>query len=378
MRKFTGSLLVILAFAAAPLAVFAATSFIQLNQGDSATIECLSDNLTVTQESAVKALAVCSAAVAVPTNTPAPIETPTETPIPVVPTNTPEPTPTPTHDHSGHMDQADLRWHAPGAHGDRPFHEHGDPVPQWVLDAGYDPQYTHVGNTPGENHSYWKHTGFKGWAGRFNNQDWYAVLHLDINPGGHDSRFHSFQFWVRDGNLAVSHFHGWLDFGVGNNTGPNKVITCGVDSTIRPIIKVNQVGCPVTFENWYAAPALGGRANWMPDFGFNINPNYFAGGDILNPATWTPTGGIRNTTRRIEIAWYANRSDLRGEFWSTQFGDLVSGPSDPLCGTTRSYGDKTYTIACLKQTIQPTLQSVQFPGNAIQRTFPGNGVQFPN
>lgn len=89
MRKFTGSLFVILAFAAAPLAVFAATSFIQLNQGDSATIECLSDSLTVTQESAVKALAVCSAVVvspiATPTftleNTPVPADTPT----PVVP-----------------------------------------------------------------------------------------------------------------------------------------------------------------------------------------------------------------------------------------------------------------------------------------------------
>lgn len=365
-------LLVVSIIALSLTGVAYAAHVLTLDAGDSIAIRCNADVLQVTQDNPVSALAICSA-----NATATPIPADTATPIPAD-TATPEPTATPTMDHSGHMDEADLRWHAPGAHGDRPFHEHGDPVPQWVLDAGYDPQFTHVGNTPGENHAYWKHTGFKGWAGRFNNQDWYGVFHLDFNPGGHDSRFHSFQFWVRDTNLAVSHFHGWLDFGQGNNTGPNKVITCGVDSNVRPIIKVNQAGCPVTFENWYAAPALGGRADWSPDFGFNINPNYFAGGDILNPATWTPTGGVRNLTRRAEIAWYANRSDLRGDFWTTQFGDLVSGPNDPLCGTQRSYGEKTYTIACLKQTIQPTLQSIQFPGNAIQRNFPGNGVVLPN
>ena len=289
-----------------------------------------------------------------------------------------QPTATPTSQPPG--DMTDMTWHPPGAHGDRPFHEHGDAAPQWVTAAGYSPMFAHMGGTPGENLPYWKHTAFKQWAGTFNGQEWFGVFHLDFQPGGHVSRFHSYQLWVRDSSGAVSAISGWLDFGTGNSTGPQVVETCGQDSDVRPIMLVNRSGCPVRFENWYAR--AGGSGDWAPDFGFNINPNFYAGGDPANPATWTPTGGVRNLERRIEFAWYLGGSGIRpaprGEFYATQWGDLVSGPADPVCGTQRTYGDRSYTVLCLRQYVAPTVQPMTFPGNAVQRRFPGEGVALPN
>jgi hypothetical protein len=275
------------------------------------------------------------------------------------------------------MDEIDMFWHEPGlAHGDRPAHEHGDPPPAWLVAAGIRPSFMHVAMTPNENMPYWKHTGFKGWAGRFNGVDWYGVFHLDFNPGGHVSRFHSYQIWFRDPTGAISHMHGWMDFGVGNSTGPQLVTLCGTDTDVRPVMTPTQVGCPIRFESWYAR--AGGNGDWAPDFGFNINPNYYAGGDPTNPTTWTDTGYVRNLERRIEFAWYPFRSQLRGEFWTTQWGDQVSGPNDPRCGTQRTFGERTYTVVCLRQFIAPTLPEISFPGNSAGRTFPGNGVVLPN
>lgn len=296
------------------------------------------------------------------------------------PTATPAPTPAPTDPpHPPHppMDEIDMFWHPPGvAHGDRPAHEHGDPPPAWLLDAGIRPSFMHPAMTPGENMPYWKHTAFKGWSGRLKGVDWYGIFHLDFQPGGHASRFHGYQLWLRDATGAISHMHGWLDFGVGNDTGPQLVPLCGNDTPVRPVMAPTQVGCPIHFESWYAR--AGGSGDWAPDFGFNINPNFYAGGDPNNPATWTNTGYVRNLDRRIEFAWYSFRSPLRGEFWTTQWGDVVSGANDPVCGTQRTIGARTYTVVCLRQYIAPTLTEISFPGNSVHRIFPGDGVVLPN
>lgn len=317
----------------------------------------------------------------------------TATPAPQ-PTTIPAPQPTAT---PVAGDMADMVWHAPGlTHGDRPAHEHGDAPPVWLLQAyGYtDPSqlmlFTHTGSTPGENVLNYKHTAFKGFAGTFatacGTNEWFSVNHLDTNPAGHTSRFHSYQLWVKDCQGGISHFSGWLDFGTGNMAGPQKVVICGIDSGIRPIMLVNQAGCDVRFENWYAR--AGGSGGWAPDFGFNINPTYYdiGGGDPLNPADWQPIGGSpRNFTRRIEWAWYAGRQHPTGAFFSTQWGDLVSGANDPVCGTQRTIGGKTYTVACIEQFIAPTLPEISFDTvqgpnrNSMQRQFPaGSGVVFPN
>ena len=58
-------------------------------------------------------------------------------------------------------------------------------------------------------------------------------------------------------------------------------------------------------------------------------------------ANWWEAGGIRNLARRIEFAWYLSGSGIR-------------------------------------QYVAPTVQPMTFPGNAVQRDFPGNGVVLPN
>lgn len=292
------------------------------------------------------------------------------------PTNTPTPTQTPI---AGEM--IDMVWHEPGAHGDRPAHEHGDRTPQWVLDAGYNPMFVHGSGTPNENVPNYKHTGFKQWAGNFNGQDWFGIFHLDFNPSGRTSRFHSYQLWVKDATGAVSAISGWLDFGVGNNTFPNVVLQCQGDDSVRPIMNVPTQNCPLSFESWYAR--AGGSGDWAPDFGFNINPNYYFDGDPNNPQTWVNTGYVRNLNRRIEFAWYLGENGIRpaprGEFFTTQWGDIVTGLNDPICGTQRNYGEKSYTVKCIRQYIAPTLRAMTFPGNSDGRNFPGDGiVQFPN
>lgn len=348
-------------------------SFLGLDPGEVVTFSCpVGTTMSATRINARSYRLACSNASgaatptsAVPTVTPT-SAVPTVTPTPIVPTVTPTPH---AHDSAG--------WHAPGAHGGMTAHEHGDAAPSWLLAAGYTPSFDHSANTPNENAIAHKHQAMKGWAGRFNGVDWYGIFHLDFNPGGHVSRFHSYQLWLRDNTGAVSHMHGWLDFGEELNTGPNLIITCNVDNNTRPIMLVNKPGCTPRFENWY-----GNASSPGPDIGFNINPNYFAGGDPADPSTWMPTGGIRNLTRRIEFAYYGQwgGENLRGEFWTTQFGNVISGPTDPVCDGLREIevGEKTYTFLCLKQTIATSLPNVEFPGNSVQRVFPGSGVVLPN
>lgn len=357
------------------------TQIVTLLAGQSARVTCDSGgNITATFVRDLSAVDLTCGEAAAPT--------PTATAQPV------EPTPTATATAMPSADMVDMLWHAPMTHGDRPLHEHGDPPPSWVLDwAGVTevaqmPLFTHAASTPGENVAAYKHTAFKGWAGQFQTTSgpvqWYAVLHLDTNPVGQAGRFHSYQLWALDPSGNVSHWNGWLDFGTGNNTGSQKIVTCGQDSGIRPIILVNQAGCTVRFENWYARAGASGA--WAPDFGFNINPTYYdiGSGDPTNTALWRPIGTTpANLTRRMEWAWYAGRSGQRGTFWSTQFGEIVSGPGDPVCGTQRTIGQRSYTVLCLEQTIAPTMPEVSFQTtalparNSVQRTFAGPAA-FPN
>jgi hypothetical protein len=312
-----------------------------------------------------------------PTNTPVP---PTNTPVP--PTNTPvPPTNTPPTSPPGTgfgvvnaCGEGTHNWHGPVVNGCNATHEHGDAPPSWVQSSPFPAHFNHPANTPSEN--VLKHTGFKGFLMSDDGATVYTIMHIDSNPNGHTSRFHSYQMWARDPSGNVSYWDGWLDFGQGNNTGPN-LRRNGCDNTdVRPIMAVNDEPCnEVLFESWYSS--AGGSGGWAPDFGFNLLAQYYTGGDPNNMATWGPTGSL-NSVRRIELAWYDFRSSQRGSFWATQWGQIVSGPNDPVCGTSRTYGTKTYTTLCLQQYIAPTMTSVSFPGNSVQRTYSMTGVQLPN
>jgi hypothetical protein len=68
-----------------------------------------------------------------------------------------------------------------------------------------------------------------------------------------------------------------------------------------------------------------------------------------------------------------------GQFWATQFGEIVAGPDDPRCSDTTTKFDVTYENVCLEQYIAPTMQQVASPSiNAEQRQFDATGVQVPN
>lgn len=270
-------------------------------------------------------------------------------------------------------------WHAPTDH------EHGVQPPSWVTDAGYTVSFNHPANTPNENAFPYKHSAFKDTLLTDDGSQVFVVNHLDFNPAGHASRFHSFQFWVRDPSGGVTHLSGWLDFGTGSNTGPQTRRNCD-DTSVRPIMAFNARSCNalVSFESWYsAAGGFQNQGGLFPDFGFNDNPNYYdevpQAANPTDPATWDSTGYVRNLTRRMEVAYYADRDSRRGDFYTTQFGKAVSGPTDPVCGTSFTVGTKSYTVLCLKQHVATTVRSVSFPGNSIQQTYPGGGtVQLPN
>ncbi len=312
---------------------------------------------------------------------------PTSTNTPVPPTGTPAPTdtiiaPTATVSPTASGCCAAF-WHAPDGN-----HEHGDAPPQWLLNAGYTPSFTWPGNTPNENSISTKHSAFKGYSFTLEGSDVYFILHNDVNPGGDASRFHSLQFWWRDPSGNVSALGIWLDFGPDNTTqtGPNIVPRgCGLDETIRPVIFVNVQTCPngthpaqLFADVWYnrAGGPYGGSAGWAPDLGIFTSATYFYGGDPSLPSTWVPTGGL-NLNRSGDVSWYAFRDSHRGEFWSTQFGVIVSGPADPLCGTSKIVGTRTYTVVCLREYIAPTAVTIGYPGNSFARVYPGP-VSLPN
>lgn len=330
-----------------------------LNPGDTLTAEC-STTLTGTYASQRASISCFGA-----------------TPLPTTPPTSPTPVPPGEH-HLGRCGESMALWHPPVVGDCETQHEHGDAPPAWVTASAWPAMFDHPGNTPNEN--ILKHTSFKGFEARLDGIDLYVVMHLDTNPSGHNSRFHSYQMWARDGAGEVSHWDGWTDFADDDAQAGPTIRRHGCDDTgERPIMAVNDEACGVVrFENWYPRPGgHNGNGLWMPDFGFNVSPNYYTGGDPADPTTWVPTGG-ENATRRIEIAWYAGRSDHRGTFWATNFGEVVSGPSAPECGTTRTIGGRTYPVLCIQQHVSETLTSVQFPDNAVQKTYDMTGVVNPN
>lgn len=313
-----------------------------------------------------------------PTATPAP--QPTATPAP------PPPTPPPPSSNVGVCGESLDAWHPPVVNGCATGHEHGDPPPDWIAKAGYTLSFHGPFNTsPKENTA--KHQAMKGFSAKFNGTDVYFRVHAASNPLDRMARYHSYEVFARDPSGNVSHWQLWYNTGDPRpwNQGGARVVRRNPplpEEGQRPImLVVDQAAwdAGIRCEQWYSAP---GEPAWGWDFGWTIcntttlyqeNENATA----EDPSTWKLTGDL-GLTRRLEAAWYASRQHPTGKFWSTQFGEIVSGPNDPKCSATTNKFGTTYQNICLEQYIAPTMVDVKFPGNAAQKGFDGNGVKVPN
>lgn len=360
---------------------FAATRSTTVAPGDHLTAHCQTQWLVVTTTTnAINANCKPLAATATATSVP-----PTATVAPTA--TTAPPTATMADMGAGACGESLSAWHPQVVNGCDTHHEHGDAPPAWVTSSPWPAMFDHPGNTPSEN--ILKHTSFKGVLLHYTNTaghhiEVYWVLHIDTTPNGQSGRYHSYQAWELDSSGGVSHWDGWMNFGEGDNTGPT-IYDAAAQTGHRPVMSVFYTSGTYgsKFETWYTAG--GGQGGFAWDFGITVSAQYYHGTDAAHPSdpslsainTWLPTGQF-NTNRRIEASWYADRDSHRGTFYATQFGQIVSGPTDPICGTTATVGAKSYTVLCLQQYIAPTAETVGFPGNSIQTDRSSIGLQLPN
>ncbi len=400
---FLTSLLVLSGFSL----VRAASNSISMQVGDILRIQCSGGKISTSRNLFTGILNVYCTAKTRSTPTPIiPTTNPTTIPgISVTPTSSPNPTPNPNEQMVGKCGESMDEWHPPVVNGCATGHEHGDPPPSWIYAAGYNPMFSGMHSTSGIENMI-KHTSMKGYSVTFNGMDIYLIYHFASNPQERFGSYHSYQLWMRPSNdndpTHVSHLQGWSYSGNPLSENDrclrrNPPLPC--EST-RPIILVTDQTSfdqGITCEQWYAD-----TAPWSIDFGITIcgsttfynrerelsgDPNSLTG--VFDQSTWQKTGDL-GLTRRLELAWYSAPGSVdpnRGNppkdrvFWATQFGEIVSGPSDPRCqpsATTIGKDGKTYQNKCLEQYISSAARYIQFPGNAVQKTYNGNGVTIPN
>lgn len=291
-----------------------------------------------------------------------------------------QPTPTPTPAPGGSVGvcgESMDAWHPPVVNGCATGHEHGDAPPAWIAAAGYNVAFHGSFNTSAiENTT--KHTAMKGFSTRLNGVDIYFRVHANSNPLDRSARFHSYQVWARDPGGNVSHWQGWYD--TGDPVTARIPRRQGSETDQRPVmLVVDQTSWDqgIRCEQWYAF-----TAEWSWDFGWTIcdSTTLFQPGENATAAdqsTWKLTGSLGNS-RRLEAAWYSFRNHPTGKFYTTQFGEIVSGPNDPRCTATTTKFGTSYQNVCLEQYIAPTMVDVKFPGNAEGKTFDATGAKIPN
>lgn len=287
------------------------------------------------------------------------------------------------HDEVGVCGESMHSWHPPVIDGCATGHEHGDAPPGWIAQAGFTPTFHGEFNTSPTEHTR-KHSGMKGFLTRFADVDIYFRVHATSNVLDRSTRYHSYQVWARDPSGGVSHWQGW--YNSGDPIADRFPRRRGVETEKRPaILVVDQTSWEqgIKCEQWYAT-----TASWSWDFGWTIcgiNALYYPGEAMeQDQRFWrAPEGqpGV-GTLRRLEAAWYGNnngRMHPEGQFWATQFGEIVAGPDDPRCSEATTAFDETYPNVCLEQYIAPTMHEVAYPNiNAEQRQFDSTGVRVPN
>jgi hypothetical protein len=261
-------------------------------------------------------------------------------------------------------------------------HEHGDSPPSWIAAAGYQVLFDGPFHTGGGKENVTKHPAMKGFATRLNGVDLYFRLHAASNVLDRSARYHSYEVFAKDGKGGVSHWQGWYDSGdpapyVGR-------IPRSQNTDVRPVIlTVDKAAwdAGVRTEQWYMD-----TAPWSWTFGWNIGRSttyWYAGeNDQQAMSYWRLSpDSYMGTVRGIEATWDPTlvlQSYPTGAFYATQFGEIVSGPTDPRCsGTTTKYA-VTYQNVCLAQYIATTMTRVGYPGNSAGKTYDATGVRVPN
>lgn len=372
--------------------------------------------VTPTREPSSTATATATVT-ASPTGTATVTETATSTQTPTqAPMSTPAATSTPSGGSGTCVDDKDT-WHgAVGPGGCTYGHEHGSAPPSWIAAAGYQVRFNGAFNTsPIENASSptdampemnGKHNAMKGYLGTNPLQgggQFYIRYHAASNVHDRMSRFHSFEIWFRDDAGGVSHWQGWADSGdpdlIGNgNTGAGgRRFGCSSEIDIRPETIVRNEGCNNELnEHWYMYP----RSGWQPTFSVLMEATtYMYVGEYAQTSmvNWRRTGAL-GTGREISMVVAPGSLDLAGQsapkgvmFYATQFGEVVSGPSDPKCSAQtafpaqptanffRSDTTETYQNVCLQNLLASTLPGfIEQQGFAPGGEFPNTGVRLPN
>jgi hypothetical protein len=261
-------------------------------------------------------------------------------------------------------------------------HEHGDPPPEWannwsVSEFGHGVVYGGDEQTPNED--LLKPWFFKGYHTAFYGGEQYFRMHMGTGPLSQGGIFHSIEVYMLDPDGGVSFVQGWIDFAAGMETtnyfqrpdGCDDPDFRGAPAAGRPRMIINSEYCydkfgVFNFESWYSD-----FHSLLPLTGINSQDTFFFSGE---PA---PDGNL-GLTRRIEASWSPDGWPV-GWFYADQFGNEVSGADDAVCGTAVSVHGQTHIVKCLPQYIADTAISFQFPGNDVQKTFPGAGiVELPN
>lgn len=283
-------------------------------------------------------------------------------------------------------------WHAPAC-----GHEHGDPPPGWIADAGYTAAFDqhggfHGNTSPAENTT--KHTSMKGILATFGAQQAYIRLHWASNVMERSSRYHSYEVFLRDDQGGISHWQGWTNTGSPNPADGQRRSKSLPDNGVRPTILVADYDALVlgrNCEQWYAF-----TSSWGWDLGLTIcdSTTMYFSEESQYPDYWVrlcdygyPRPYCVGADREVEASWYGPDSRVapnRGNppkdvtFYATQFGEIVSGPDSPRCsGMTERFG-VGYPNICLSQYITSTARAVENPGNRTRKVFDVTGVTVPN
>lgn len=360
-------------------AVTVAQQMVTLAPGESATVTCLGQTLSVTQPETLRALLSC---------------------VPAPPPPPGQPAPLPTGD-----SDAMRYWHQPASHDGLNVHEHGDQPPAWVTDwslanlgssqlFGWQPVMTN-----GEN--VMKHQAYKGALGTIGPFTVYLLVHAQSNPLDWMAPYHSLRMWVRDGSGGISYrqgriWFGWTDVRSHRLSRGEEVRDSrypgwpGRGSFALSCISRSDGPEYAMTEQWY-----GMMGYYGPDIGISIGRNAaFCQPDdmptmdeAMDLATWDLTG-YHGTNRRFEVSWYgpessASRSRFIG-WWCYQIQ-----PSEPPHTHTSMPQWSAYSPADAPNTcaggFAPQYTAPTMPlsgidyrlGNAFDRRYPATGLQQP-